>query len=170
MKKGDKLLKEKNPLTNKAIVIDDFPLATALQLHIEKHLSFAQVAKIIGHPKSTTHRKIANFLKYLKAPQTDLNNQLYDEHITKLKKNRAVEMLILMGDKEKQKSATLGNLGYVLGQLDQSIRLDQGQPTSNIQILIADLDKLKPRFEAMERIYRERKEIEEKASEQGIDE
>jgi hypothetical protein len=79
-------------------------------------------------------------------------------------------MLILMGDKEKQKSATLGNLGYVLGQLDQSIRLDQGQPTSNIQILIADLDKLKPRFEAMERIYRERKEIEEKASEQGIDE
>jgi hypothetical protein len=167
MKPGSKLLKEKNPLTNKAIVIDDFPLQTALQLHLEKGLSFGAVAKIIGHPKSTTHRKIANFLKYLQAPRVRLNSELYDKEITRLKKNRAVEMLTLMGDKEKQKSATLGNVGYVLGQLDQSIRLDQGQPTSNVQVLIADLDKLKPRFNAMEKIYEERKAIEEKAGEEG---
>ena len=154
-------VKQADPLQTQSSDQTDFPLAQALQLRIEKQLSFKNIAEIIGYSKTATLVNINNAIKLIQSPALKENSELYDTMGLTLKKARAWELLIAAGDPDKRKKATLGNVYYGLGQVENSIRLDQGQSTSNVQILISDLDKLKPRMNAMELIYNERKAIEE---------
>ena len=156
VKKKDPLQQMSPPNTEPT----DFPLTKALQLRFEKQLSFENIAKIIGFPKTTTVDNINNAIKLLNAGDIKQSSDLYDNIGIRMKKARAWELLVMAGDQEKAKKATLGNVYYGLTQVENSIRLDQNQPTQNIQVLVEDIQKIRPRFEYLQKLLEERLALE----------
>ena len=125
-------------------------VAKALVLRLTRGLTLQEIADKFGVTKQAVHGALARFDNLLK------NNDIrptYQANKASVLENIQVEILSNMVDPARLEKASVNNLAYAAGQLDNMIRLERGQSTANIQTYDATqdrLDKLRAERQALE--------------------
>lgn len=103
--------------------------ANLIRLRFQNKLSYEQIAKIVGTSRQNVHHRIQEVVGNL--PNSEEIEAHDKSYVPIMKGVRAVLTKDLI-DKDKRKKATLGNVGYVLRNVNDIIRLEEGKSTSNI--------------------------------------
>lgn len=120
-------------LPDKRFKID---IAEAFKLRFKNHLSFNKIAEQLNCSAQGVYDALAPFTKLIKNSQ---DTSIYETNKAGILTSVQFELVKLMTDKSKLKSASLNNIAYSLSQLDNMIRLEKGQPTSITEHLDSDL-------------------------------
>jgi len=110
--------------------------AAALQLRLQRGWSYPEIARHLGIATSTLQDGLGAFKALLDQIQDGVSLDTYTR--TRRELLTAVEMQLLMDltDAEKRKKATLGNVAYALQHVHNIRRLESGQSTENISIIM----------------------------------
>ena len=110
--------------------------ATALQLKLQRGWTYREISTHLGVAESSIKEGLASFHQLLDQIQDGVSLDTYTR--TRRELLTAVEMQLLMDltDADKRKKATLGNVAYALQHVHSIRRLESGQSTENISIIM----------------------------------
>ena len=103
-----------------------------------KNLKNQEIANKFESTRQSVWKALKPFEQYIKDPEAV---EAFRHSKADILDAVMMEVLRLLVDEDKQKSATLGNVGYVLRILNELVRLERGQATSNIQSLLVKATK-----------------------------
>ena len=121
----------KPPLVTKSSV----DIAQALHLRLDKGLSLNKISKLMNVPWTTFYEAVKPVLSLIENPE---RLEAFRQHKSSLIGNVQALLVESMSDKEKLKKASINNLAYAFGQMDNAYRLEQGQATANIAIKLSE--------------------------------
>lgn len=101
----------------------------ALKLRVVHKLSYAEIAQRFGVSKQAVHDRLSKISNLLEDPELTGG---YRENKSDILEAAQMRMVNEMLDPGKIEKASVNNLAYAAGQLDNMIRLERGQSTSNI--------------------------------------
>lgn len=122
----------------------------ALELRRLKHMTFPDIAKIMGTTKQAVQQALKRFDKIL-LPAEQL--EAYRGHKSDIMESVEFELLNEVIDSDRVQKASLNNVAYALGTIGNMTRLEKGQSTTNISF--QDMSN------TLDEIQRERKQLEE---------
>jgi hypothetical protein len=114
-------------------------------------MTYDMIAKQLGCPKSTLHCALKPFLQIIDQPEAVAG---YKANKADILEATQMSLLTEFSDTEKRKKATLGNVAYAVDKLDNMIRLERGQSTSNIATLTEYRDSAREAQRIREEIAR----------------
>jgi predicted DNA-binding protein YlxM (UPF0122 family) len=131
--------------------------AKALELHLKKGMSYADIGIYYNVSTQAVHQALKRF-KALITDKTEIDAL----RINKAEILDSVELTLLndLVDTDKRKAASLNNVAYALQNVNNMNRLEKGQPTANIQYV--DLSA------SLETIRREREQLQEQLDSMDI--
>jgi transcriptional regulator with XRE-family HTH domain len=126
-------------------------LADILRYRLEKGLTYQEIADMYGLNKSSIFAKFQGFLKYADPEAVRLWEEKKPEMLS------ASEMVLVerMMDEDVLKKASVNNLAYALGTVNNINRLHRGQATQNVSVkalsmsladLVAEEDRLRKKL------------------------
>ena len=111
----------------------------AIELKSAGEITYDEIAKIQGVTPQAIHKAIKDLLP-------NDNTQLYKQHKADILDNTALRMLIAVDD-DKIKDASLNNIAYAFGQINNAARLERGESTQNVaydaRIISANIAELR---------------------------
>ena len=105
----------------------DYTLANIVSLRL-KGWSQAKIGEHFGVSRQAISHKLKGLWELLDRESAEA----YRENKVQLLNAMEMEMLSLLGEKEKRKKATLGNVAYAFTQIHQARRLEAGESTQNL--------------------------------------
>lgn len=124
----------------------EWNLGDALKLRLKNHLSLAEIAEYYGVPRSTVHDRFKRLIKVV--GDTKLN-QAYDECRAEILTGTERILIENLLDSDKLKAASLNNTAYSLKVINDCLRLERGQSTSNQAIAHGVTEELSGLIEAI---------------------
>ncbi len=112
----------------------DIPEALKLRL---RGWTFEQLAERYHCHKSNVARALDTFTKLIPNPE---HRTAYQQSKADVLESVQLQMIASLLHPAKIQKATLGNMAYAASKLDEMIRLDRGQSTSNVNVLSAIID------------------------------
>lgn len=116
----------KNP-TRKNNKID---LADILRYRLEKGLTYQEIADMYGLHKSSIFTKFKGFLKYADPEMV----RLYEDKKPEILSGTEMMLIEKMTDPVNLEKASVNNLAYALGTVNNINRLHRGQATQNVSV------------------------------------
>jgi predicted transcriptional regulator len=107
-------------------------LVQAYKLRVENRLTFAEIAKTLGVPKSTVHAALHRLNKLVPDPETV---KAFEGVQASILTSAQEQLLSSLLDPAKLEKASLNNLAYGFTQLFTAHRLLTGASTQNISVL-----------------------------------
>ena len=107
-------------------------ISKAVALRFNRNMSYDNIAKVMGHSKSTIHKVLAPFGKLVENPKAC---RAYADNRSAFLNSAECQVVSKMVDDDKLEKATIGNLGYVLEKLTNARRLQDDQATSNLAVV-----------------------------------
>lgn len=106
-------------------------LPAAIKLHFTHNLKQSDIAKLQGVTRQAIDQALRPYKQFFK------DNNVTEYQSIKADMFEAAEMQLLKDviDKQRRKKASLNNVAYALGQVNNVKRLETGQSTANIQIV-----------------------------------
>jgi len=136
---------EVNDETNQTKGLD---VGKALKLRLYNNLSYQEIGDKLGFHKTTVFYALKPFKDLLKNPA---QIQAYRENKAQLLDAAQMELLSQITNEEKLKKATLGNIAYGIGQIDNITRAERGLPnvTVNYHVLLDKVEDLEAEEERL---------------------
>ena len=104
-------------------------VSKALELKMKKGLSYQEVGKYFNVSRQAVEQRLKPFLGFLKdSGEIDA----YATHKGEILQSVEMELMTDMLDTDKRKKASLNNIAYALGQVNNMNRLENNQSTANI--------------------------------------
>jgi predicted DNA-binding protein YlxM (UPF0122 family) len=106
-------------------------IGEALKLRMVNHLSYGQIAKLMGVSKQSVEARLSKLLRLLE------NHQIIDEYENKrgdILSSAELELLYHLLDPKKLERAGLSDVSKAFSQVANQRRLSSGQSTQNIGI------------------------------------
>ena len=118
----------------------------ALKLRVLKNLSYADIARHLNSKKSTVYNALRRFEAMLGDPA---HLQAYRQNKASVLEGIQLEIVTKLVDPEKVEKASVNNLAYAAGTLDNMIRLERGESTQNVAIaaVYQDIDMIRAELE-----------------------
>jgi predicted DNA-binding protein YlxM (UPF0122 family) len=113
---------------------NEWNLGDALKLRLKNNLSLQEIADHYGIAKSTVHDRFKRLIKVVGDPGL---NKAYDECKVEILTGTERVLIQHLMDDQKLKDASLNNVAYSLGQINNMLRLERGQTTGNIGVGVA---------------------------------
>jgi len=107
-------------------------LTRAYKLRVINRLSFAEIAKALGVPKSSVHAALHRLHKVLPDPALVQAYEGVETHLLTAAKERLLRSLV---DEQAISKATLNQRAFTFSQIANHERLVKGQSTKNISLL-----------------------------------
>jgi len=107
-------------------------LVQAYRLRVENRLTFAEIATMLGVPKSTVHAALHRLNKLVPDPETLKAFEEVEPQLLTAAKERLLASLL---DPKKLEKASANNLAYCFQQVFQAHRLCTGGSTQNVNVL-----------------------------------
>lgn len=112
----------------------------ALKLRLINNLTYQEIADTLGCSKSGIHKALQRVKDVIDTPE--LTDQ-FRQHKAKIVEGVQLKYLVHLANKDTIKAASANNAAYALGQLNNIIRLDRDQSTTNAAIK-AEISFLSP--------------------------
>ncbi|TKB64003.1 MAG: hypothetical protein E8D47_12195 [Nitrospira sp.] len=107
-------------------------LVQAYKLRVVNRLSFAEIAKALGVPKSSVHAALQRLHKFIPDPEVV---HAYQEVRPTLLTAVEERLIASLTDEDTIQKASLNNRAYAFQQVFNARRLESGQSTSNLSVL-----------------------------------
>jgi len=102
----------------------------ALKLRLTKGLSYTEIGRLLGgYSRQAVHRALKSFNNLLDDPDGRAAFRSMKSEVLESAQLRLVSEIV---DNSKLEKASVNNLAYAAGTLDQMIRLERNQSTSNV--------------------------------------
>lgn len=107
-------------------------LVAAYKLRVINRLSFAEIAKALGVPKSTVHAALHRLIDLIPEPDAVAAFEAVEASVLTSAKARLLASVL---DEECIAKASLNNRAYAFSQVANHERLTRGLSTSNVGVL-----------------------------------
>jgi len=126
-------VEESNNLPNSRNKID---IVEAFKLKFQHHLTYAQIAERFNVKAPSVHASLKRFMHVLHNPE---ESAVYEQNRAQILTAVEFRLVNQLANKKKIKAASLNNIAYAVGQINNMIRLEKGQPTAITEHLDGDL-------------------------------
>jgi len=130
--------------------LQSLDLKRIVKLRLINKLSYREIAAQLNCSPQAVSQRVGSLAALLKSPEI---LESYQDNKANLLESAQVELVTNMLDSDKLKKASVNNLAYAAQSLDNMIRLQRGETTSNIGF--ADYSK------ALEQVIKDRAKLEE---------
>ena len=104
----------------------------ALRLRIQNKMTYDLIAKQFGVSRQAIAKSLKPFLQFLENPG---QVEAYRENRAEFLDSAEIRLLQQIIDEGKLKAASVNNLAYAIGQLNNIGRLERGQSTTNVALV-----------------------------------
>ena len=115
-------------------------IGKALKLRLDNKLSYQAIGDKLGCSKQHIHQALTPFLKLIDNPEA---LHAYQNNRANLLDAAEMELLTKIVDPDKLQKASLNNMAYAIGNLNNLSRLERGQSTSNVINIHQDIKELR---------------------------
>ena len=115
-------------------------IAKALKMRLANNMTYQEIADAMGHSKAGVYQALSKIIALIDDPA--ITNQ-FRAHKAQLTEAVQLKYLVHLANKDTIKAASANNAAYTIGQLNNIIRLDRDQSTTNAAIK-AEISFLSP--------------------------
>lgn len=107
-------------------------VSKALKLRLINKLSYQAIGDLLGVARQSVHIALKPFLGMIADPEA---REAYQKNKANILESVQLTVVSKLTDTDKLEKASINNLAYAAGQLNQMIRLERGESTGNITYL-----------------------------------
>jgi hypothetical protein len=114
-----------------------FDTAKAWKMRVINKLTYEEIGKQLGVPHQTVYSRLKKLDHLLPDPE---QREAFQQSKTDIFEHAQMVLTASLLQPAKIQKATLGNVAYAVSKLNDMIRLDRGQSTSNVSVLTRIID------------------------------